>query len=119
MARYFREHAATGLTILLTSANLAAILPFPDIDPIAINLGPVPVHWYGLAYVAGILLGWLYARWLVDSGRLWLNDTAPMTRQHLDDFILWVAFGIVLGGRIGYSLFYDLAQVIASPIRAV
>jgi phosphatidylglycerol:prolipoprotein diacylglycerol transferase len=104
---------------LLTSANLAAILPFPDIDPIAFSLGPLSVHWYGLAYVAGILLGWFYARRLVDNGKLWLNDTAPMTRAHLDDFILWVAFGIVLGGRIGYILFYDLDPVLANPIRAI
>ncbi|MFT4185155.1 MAG: prolipoprotein diacylglyceryl transferase [Rhizobium sp.] len=104
---------------MLTSANLAAILPFPDIDPIAFSIGPWPIHWYGLAYVAGILLGWLYARRLVDNGKLWLNDTAPMTRLHLDDFILWVALGIVLGGRIGYILFYDLGPVLADPIRAV
>lgn len=119
MARCFREHAATGLTILLTSANLAAILPFPDLDPIAINLGPIPVHWYGLAYVAGILLGWFYARRLLDNSALWPNNSAPMTRQHLDDFILWVAIGIVFGGRIGYILFYDLDKVLADPIRAI
>ena len=113
------NHATTGLTILLTSANLAAILPFPDIDPVAVWLGPLPIHWYGLAYVAGILLGWLYARRLLDNSRLWLNDSAPMTRQHLDDFILWVAIGIVLGGRIGYILFYDLDKVLADPIRAI
>ena len=112
-------HATTGLTILLTSANLAAILPFPDIDPVAVWLGPLPIHWYGLAYVAGILLGWLYARRLLDNSRLWPNDSAPMTRQHLDDFILWVAIGIVLGGRIGYILFYDLDKVLADPIRAI
>ncbi len=104
---------------MLTSANLAAILPFPDLDPVAIWLGPVPVHWYGLAYVAGILLGWLYARQLIDNSKLWLNDTAPMTRQHLDDFILWAAVGIVLGGRIGYILFYDLGPVLNDPIRAI
>ena len=113
------NHATTGLTILLTSANLAAILPFPDIDPVAVWLGPLPIHWYGLAYVAGILLGWLYARRLLDNSRLWPNDSAPMTRQHLDDFILWVAIGIVLGGRIGYILFYDLDKVLADPIRAI
>ncbi|MGY5775686.1 prolipoprotein diacylglyceryl transferase [Rhizobium sp. LEGMi135b] len=104
---------------MLTSANLAAILPFPDLDPIAINLGPIPVHWYGLAYVAGILLGWFYARRLLDNSALWPNNSPPMTRQHLDDFILWVAIGIVFGGRIGYILFYDLDKVLADPIRAI
>ncbi|OCJ05553.1 prolipoprotein diacylglyceryl transferase [Agrobacterium sp. 13-626] len=104
---------------MLLTANLAAILPFPDIDPIAFSIVSWPIHWYGLAYVAGILLGWLYARRLVDDGKLWVNDTAPMTREHLDDFILWVALGIVLGGRIGYILFYDLDNVLAEPIRAI
>jgi phosphatidylglycerol:prolipoprotein diacylglycerol transferase len=104
---------------LLTAASLLAILPYPEINPIAFSLGPLSIHWYGLAYVAGILLGWAYARRLVNQGRLWRNDTPPMTVAHLDDFIVWVALGIVLGGRIGYILFYDLQAVIENPIRAV
>jgi phosphatidylglycerol---prolipoprotein diacylglyceryl transferase len=104
---------------LPSAANLLAIIPFPQIDPIAFSIGPLAVHWYGLAYVAGILLGWMYARRLVANGRLWPNDTAPMTAANLDDFIVWVALGIVLGGRIGYVLFYDLDAVIESPIRAI
>jgi phosphatidylglycerol:prolipoprotein diacylglycerol transferase len=104
---------------LPTAANLLAILPYPQIDPIAFSLGPLAIHWYGLAYVAGILLGWAYARRLVGRNRLWSGDTAPMAVSHLDDFIVWVALGIVLGGRIGYILFYDLQAVIENPIRAV
>ncbi|MGO4563985.1 prolipoprotein diacylglyceryl transferase [Rhizobium sp. 2YAF20] len=102
-----------------TAANLLAILPYPQIDPIAFSLGPLAIHWYGLAYVVGILLGWAYARRLVNQGRLWRGDTAPMTVANLDDFIVWVALGIVLGGRIGYILFYDLQAVIENPIRAI
>ena len=102
-----------------TAANLLAILPYPQIDPIAFSLGPLAIHWYGLAYVVGILLGWAYARRLVNQGRLWRADTAPMTVANLDDFIVWVALGIVLGGRIGYILFYDLQAVIENPIRAI
>jgi phosphatidylglycerol:prolipoprotein diacylglycerol transferase len=104
---------------LLSAANLLAIIPFPQIDPIAFSIGPLAVHWYGLAYVAGILVGWMYAKRLVSNGRLWPKDTAPMTAAHLDDFIVWVALGIVLGGRIGYVLFYDLDAVIQNPIRAI
>jgi phosphatidylglycerol:prolipoprotein diacylglycerol transferase len=104
---------------LPTAANLLAILPYPQIDPIAFSLGPLAIHWYGLAYVVGILLGWAYARRLVNQGRLWRADTAPMTVANLDDFIVWVALGIVLGGRIGYVLFYDLQAVIENPIRAI
>jgi phosphatidylglycerol:prolipoprotein diacylglycerol transferase len=104
---------------LPTAANLLAILPYPQIDPIAFSLGPLAIHWYGLAYVVGILLGWAYARRLVNQGQLWRADTAPMTVANLDDFIVWVALGIVLGGRIGYILFYDLQAVIENPIRAI
>lgn len=104
---------------MLPASNLLAIMPFPDIDPIAFSLGPVSVHWYGLAYVAGILLGWQYARRLMATPRLWRNDVAPMTATQLDDFLVWVAAGVVLGGRIGYILFYDFASVAADPIRAL
>ncbi|RWX79397.1 prolipoprotein diacylglyceryl transferase [Neorhizobium lilium] len=94
-------------------------MPFPDIDPVAFAIGPLAVHWYGLAYVAGILLGWLYARRLVSNGALWKNNQSPITHAHLDDFLVWVAAGVVIGGRLGYILFYDLGAVIESPIRAI
>ena len=101
-----------------TAASLLAILPYPEIDPIAFSLGPMAIHWYGLAYVVGILLGWAYARRLLANPSLWGRSTAP-TSQQLDDFIVWVALGIVLGGRIGYVLFYDLQAVIENPVRAL
>ncbi len=96
-----------------------AIMPFPEIDPIAFSLGPLSIHWYGLAYVAGIMLGWYYARQIAGNSKLWPGDVSPITKVQLDDFIIWVALGIVLGGRIGYILFYDLQSVIESPIRAI
>ena len=99
--------------------HLFALIPFPDIDPVAFSIGPLAVHWYGLAYVAGILLGWLYARRLAANGSLWRDGQSPITAAHLDDFLVWVAAGIVLGGRIGYILFYDFAAVAENPIRAV
>ncbi|AUX77119.1 MULTISPECIES: prolipoprotein diacylglyceryl transferase [Sinorhizobium] len=102
-----------------TLATRLAILPFPEIDPVIFTIGPLAVHWYGLAYVAGILLGWFYARRLVQNAPLWRNDTAPLTLAQLDDFLLWAAGGIVLGGRLGYILFYDLGSVLQDPIRAV
>ncbi|SFB45164.1 phosphatidylglycerol:prolipoprotein diacylglycerol transferase [Rhizobium sp. NFR07] len=96
--------------------HLLAILPFPNIDPVAFSIGPLKIHWYGLAYVAGILLGWFYACKLVDNDRLWPNDKAPLTRVHLDDFLIWITAGIVLGGRIGYVLFYDFPKYQQDPI---
>ncbi|MDQ0562567.1 phosphatidylglycerol:prolipoprotein diacylglycerol transferase [Rhizobium mesoamericanum] len=99
--------------------NLMAAMPFPEIDPIAFSLGPLSVHWYGLAYVAGIMLGWYYARQIAGNSKLWPGEVSPITKLQLDDFIIWVALGIVLGGRIGYILFYDLPAVIERPVRAI
>lgn len=96
-----------------------SIMPFPNIDPVAFNLGPLPIHWYGIAYVFGIMLGWYYARTLSLADRLWPHEKSPITPVHLDDFIVWAAAGIVLGGRIGYILFYDMGAVVENPIRAL
>ncbi len=80
------------------------VLPFPAIDPVLVSFGPFAVRWYALAYVAGILLGWLYARLLIRTESLW-GGKAPLTVTDFDDFILWVTLGIILGGRTGYVLF--------------
>ncbi|WP_099864536.1 prolipoprotein diacylglyceryl transferase [Pararhizobium haloflavum] len=93
-----------------------AVLPFPEIDPVIVSIGPLAVHWYGAAYVVGILLGWAYARRLVGNAALWPGDRQPMTVAELDDFLLWAALGIVAGGRIGYVLFYDLGSFLANPL---
>lgn len=104
---------------MIAAPTQLAIMPFPNIDPVALSIGPLAIHWYGIAYVAGIMLGWFYARRLARTDRLWPNNVSPISAQHLDDFILWAAGGIVLGGRIGYILFYDLGAVAANPIRAL
>jgi phosphatidylglycerol:prolipoprotein diacylglycerol transferase len=96
-----------------------AIMPFPNIDPIAFAIGPVAIHWYGLAYVAGIMIGWYYARLIAGNDSLWPGNVSPITKAQLDDFVVWVALGVVLGGRIGYILFYDMPAIIESPIRAI
>jgi phosphatidylglycerol:prolipoprotein diacylglycerol transferase len=105
--------------LFVAPATTLSIMPFPNIDPIALSIGPLAIHWYGLAYVVGIMLGWFYARRLSNTNTLWKADTSPITAAHLDDFIVWAAVGIVLGGRIGYILFYDLASVLANPLRAL
>jgi phosphatidylglycerol:prolipoprotein diacylglycerol transferase len=104
---------------LYSAPSLLAILPYPNIDPIAISIGPLAIHWYGLAYVVGIMLGWYYAKRMVARAELWPGAASPMSSEKLDDFLVWVAAGIVLGGRIGYILFYDLAAVVDNPIRAI
>jgi phosphatidylglycerol:prolipoprotein diacylglycerol transferase len=89
---------------------------FPDIDPIAIKLGPLAVRWYGLAYFAGILIGWRYARRIVGNERLWGGHPAPMSVADIDDFLLWLVIGIVLGGRLGYALFYQPGHYLNDPL---
>ncbi|WP_370318924.1 prolipoprotein diacylglyceryl transferase [Oricola sp.] len=91
-------------------------LTFPNIDPILIQLGPVAIRWYSLAYIGGIVLGWLYARRMVRNDRLW-GGKEPVTEADLDDFILWATIGIIVGGRLGFVLFYDLPVYLDDPLR--
>ncbi|MHA6686588.1 prolipoprotein diacylglyceryl transferase [Mesorhizobium sp. A556] len=93
-----------------------AALPFPNIDPVIVHLGPLAIHWYGVGYIVGILFAWWYAKRLVTNPKLWANGVLPMKPMDLDDFIVWAAIGVVLGGRTGYVLFYDLPRYIANPL---
>ena len=79
---------------------------FPEFDPILISIGPLPIRWYALAYVAGIVLGWWYAAKLVKTQRVWAPGKPPINGVQLDDLALWITIGIILGGRLGYALFY-------------
>jgi phosphatidylglycerol:prolipoprotein diacylglycerol transferase len=83
-------------------------------DPVAVSLGPLVVRWYALAYIGGIVLGWIYARAIIRNGRLW-GGTSPVSLIEMDDFILWVTVGIILGGRTGYVLFYNLDHFMRHP----
>lgn len=89
-------------------------LPFPAIDPVAIAIGPITIKWYALAYIAGLIGGWYYARRLVMSDGLWGVVKRPQVAD-IDDLVVWVALGVVLGGRIGYVLFYNLPMYISDP----
>lgn len=81
-------------------------MTFPEFDPVLIHLGPLPIRWYALAYVAGIVLGWIYAARILKTERVWAPGKPPLTGPQLDDLILWITLGIILGGRFGYALFY-------------
>jgi len=94
------------------------LLPYPDINPVLVHIGPLAVRWYALAYIVGILAGWFYARALIASKSLW-GGAAPLTLTDFDDFIIWVTLGIILGGRIGYVLLYDLPLFAAHPGQIV
>ena len=93
-----------------------SVLPFPAIDPVLVSIGPFAVRWYALAYICGILLGWLYARTIIANQRLW-GGPAPFTATDFDDFVLWVTLGIILGGRVGYVLFYNFDFFFAHPLE--
>jgi phosphatidylglycerol:prolipoprotein diacylglycerol transferase len=87
------------------------MLHFPAIDPVAIALGPVKIHWYGLMYLAGFAAGW----WLA------VRDTRKgirtlLTKEQIDDFLFYVAMGVVLGGRAGYVFFYKIDEFLANPL---
>lgn len=94
------------------------VLPYPSFDPVLFAIGPFVVRWYALAYIFGILLGWLYARAIIRSDTLW-GKRAPMTVTDYDDFILWVTIGIILGGRLGYVIFYNFDYFRAHPLEIV
>lgn len=90
---------------------MLALIPYPDISPIALSLGPLQIRWYALAYITGLLLGWRYCMWL--AGR----PPAVCKPLDIDDFLLWATAGVVLGGRTGYVLFYDRELYAAHPLE--
>jgi phosphatidylglycerol:prolipoprotein diacylglycerol transferase len=94
------------------------ILPFPVFDPVLLELGPLQIRWYALAYIFGLLLGWFYARSLVGRAALW-GHAQPPSAAGLDDLLVFVALGVVLGGRLGYVLFYNLPYFIDTPSEII
>ncbi len=86
-------------------------LPFPAVDPVLLQLGPFAIRWYALAYIVGLLLGWRYC--------LHLADRPPklVSRAQIDDFLLWATLGVILGGRLGYVLFYQLDEYLKQPLQ--
>ena len=81
-------------------------MTFPEFDPVLIQVGPLAIRWYALAYIAGILLGWRYAVMLAKRDHLWAPGRSPANPAQIDDLILWITLGVILGGRLGYVLFY-------------
>jgi phosphatidylglycerol:prolipoprotein diacylglycerol transferase len=99
----------------LPPVDPAAFLHFTDLhlSPVALQLGPLAIRWYSLAYITGILAGWWYVLKLLDQ------PGAPMARRHADDFVFWATLGVLLGGRVGYVLFYNFDQYMAHPADIV
>ncbi|HWJ19760.1 MAG TPA: prolipoprotein diacylglyceryl transferase [Geobacterales bacterium] len=97
------------------SMDLMAIA-FPFDNPVAIHLGPLAIRWYGLAYMAGLLLGWLYMRRLCTDEHLW-GGPSPMRAEQTDDFLFWATIGTVIGGRLGFFLFYEPGMLFSHPLQ--
>ena len=93
-----------------------AAIPFPQIDPVFFSIGPLPIRWYALAYMVGLLAGWLYARALVKNDRHWGPIRRP-SADSMDDLLIYAAFGVILGGRLGYVLFYNFDYFLANPSK--
>ncbi len=89
-------------------------ITFPALDPVAFSIGSFPIRWYALAYMAGFLLGWRYALYLAG-----FDKKRRPTRDDVDDFIPWVIVGVILGGRLGYVLFYNLSSYLNDPLAAL
>lgn len=91
-------------------------IPFPALNPVAFEFGPLSVKWYGLAYLAGLLLGWFYVKRLLQQDRLWPGGKAPFAVTKADDLLLYMTVGVLLGGRMGYVLFYEPAYFLKHPL---
>ncbi|MDJ0609622.1 MAG: prolipoprotein diacylglyceryl transferase [Kiloniellales bacterium] len=119
-------------------------IPFPNIDPVALEIGPLAIRWYSLAYVVGLLLAWRYCLWLagrspqaemgradppgsvaqdVGKPRAADGESEPTAlevfRARIDDFLLWATLGVVLGGRLGYVLFYKPSFYLEHPLQVL
>jgi phosphatidylglycerol---prolipoprotein diacylglyceryl transferase len=92
-----------------------AVLTYPAIDPVAIAIGPMSIKWYGISYLAGLIVGWWYVRRLIATPRLWRNGKAPLTLEQTDDLLLWVTLAVILGGRLGQVLLYDPGYYLSNP----
>ena len=99
-------------------------IPFPSIDPVIVQIGPVAIRWYALAYIAGLVLGWRYMIHIVRSPKLWPGNSSTKKRRALsppasvpeiDDLLVWITLGVIAGGRLGYVLFYQPAIILENP----
>lgn len=88
-------------------------IPFPQIDPVIVSFGPFAVRWYALAYIAGLVIGWRLMR------RLAAKPPFTIDAEHIDDFLVWATLGVILGGRIGYVLFYNFGHFLSDPLQII
>lgn len=102
---------------------MKAAIPFPNISPEIFSISvfgmDFALRWYALAYIVGILLAWAISRRALARADLWLQNSPPMAKQQTDDLVSWIILGIILGGRLGFVLFYEPAYFMAHPIDII
>lgn len=100
---------------------MQAAIPFPDLSSEVFSISlfgfDFALRWYALAYIAGILIGWRLAVWTVNRGHLWAKDGPPMTPRQIEDLLTWIIIGIILGGRLGFVLFYMPGYYLSHPLE--
>ena len=94
-------------------------LPFPQIDPVLIQIGPLVIRWYALAYIVGILAGWRYAGAIIGRPALWSERGPPVDKTGLEDLVLWITLGIIVGGRLGHVVFYTPGLLLTDPLEVL
>jgi phosphatidylglycerol:prolipoprotein diacylglycerol transferase len=98
---------------------IPALLPFPQIDPVLIQLGPLAIRWYALAYIAGIVLGWWGVVRVLRQKGLWANPPfhgrIPATEDDIGDLVVWATLGVIIGGRLGWVLIYGTILCSVTP----
>lgn len=95
----------------MTISTLFSAIAFPEIDPVLVEIGPFAIRWYALAYVAGLIIGWQLMMYLAR------NPASRITPKEADDFLVWATLGVLLGGRLGYVLFYKPGYYLAHPLE--
>lgn len=100
---------------------MLALIPFPNIDPVLVSFElfgrNFAIHWYAIAYIAGFLCAWGWARFEINRSQLWAGGVAPMSKGQVEDIMTWMIVGTILGGRMGYALFYNFDTFIDNPIQ--
>ncbi|SMX39148.1 prolipoprotein diacylglyceryl transferase [Maliponia aquimaris] len=100
---------------------MQAAIPFPDLSSEVFSITlfgmDFALRWYALAYIGGILIGWRLAVWAVNRPRLWTDQTPPMTPAQIEDLLTWIILGIILGGRLGFVLFYMPGYYLSHPLE--
>ncbi|UOA28054.1 prolipoprotein diacylglyceryl transferase [Pseudosulfitobacter sp. DSM 107133] len=100
---------------------MTGLIPFPDISPDIFSVSifgmTIALRWYALAYIVGILAGWRLVIRAIKRPSLWRDDTPPMTTTQIEDLLTWIIIGVILGGRLGYVLFYQPAYYLANPMQ--